>query len=320
MVPAKLSTGTIFDIQGFSVHDGPGCRTLIFFKGCSLQCLWCSNPEGISFFPEILYNVSRCTLDGFCIEACPNDAISKCDHRSGSDPNHEKLHFDRSFCRQCVTFDCISSCCAGALNKGGYEITTDDLYSRITRDRQYWGSQGGMTLTGGEPFTHPEFAKEILQRCYNSFIHTAAETCGNFPWQNISPSLPFLDWLFFDLKHMDPDIHKQMTGSSNQVILSNATRLSKEFTGRMVFRMPVIPGLNDDPVNISEMSDFIRSGGRNEINILPVHHYGREKYGLVGKPYFSSVLDFPGTEMLEKIKSHFEESGIICYIGNDTPF
>ncbi|MEI7980904.1 MAG: glycyl-radical enzyme activating protein [Bacteroidota bacterium] len=326
MVHSKLNKGFIFDIQGFSVHDGPGCRSLIFFKGCSLKCPWCSNPEGISPDPVLLYNASKCTLDGLCLKACPAGAIKWHGHGHGPGPGPDpalpgqQLFFDRSACKRCETFECISACCSEALNKAGKEITTDALFSKITRDRQYWGSKGGITLTGGEPFVQPDFAREILQRCYDAYIHTAVETSGNIPWDHIEPSLPFLDWIFFDLKHMDTAIHQQFTGSSNQLILSNATRLANDFGGRMVFRMPLIPGFNDHDENISAMATFIRATGRDEINILPVHHFGREKYRLLGQTYFTNDFIPPGIEILQNIRRTFEAAGIYCYAGNDTPF
>ncbi|MCK9202969.1 MAG: glycyl-radical enzyme activating protein [Bacteroidales bacterium] len=320
MGDSKIEGGFIFDIQGFSVHDGPGCRTLIFFKGCSLHCAWCSNPEGISPRPEILYHSSRCIHDGLCIQACPYGAIAIQDDKNNDLPEGKNLNFDRSVCARCHTFQCVSACCTGAINTGGYAITIDELYHTITRDRQYWGSRGGITLTGGEPFFQPGFAYALLQRCYGAYIHTAAETCGNIPWNNIAPSLPFLDWLFFDLKHMDPDRHFHLTRSDNHQILSNATRLAGEFKGRLIFRMPVIPGFNEETDNIGAMIRFIHSTGRDEINLLPAHHLGREKYNLLGKGYFTDNYDPPLPEKMESLKHRFEAAGIHCYISSDTPF
>jgi pyruvate formate lyase activating enzyme len=323
MEQSKLTKGCIFDIQGFSVHDGPGCRTLVFLKGCSLECSWCSNPEGISFIPEPLYRESRCTLDGLCIKACTHGAISIC-HNGESG----KLYFDRKICARCTTYDCIKSCWSGALQLGGYEVSVHDIFATISRDRQYWGPGGGMTLTGGEPFTQPEFVHDLLKRCYDAYIHTAVETCGNVPWANYEISLPYIDWIFYDLKTLNesncyPSTYQRQHNSPClpvPVILDNARRLAEKFKGRIIFRLPVIPGFNDDSENIIETARFILSTGRNEINILPLHHLGREKYPLLGKKYYTTDFKIPDKDELHEIAQQFASMGIKCYIGSETPF
>jgi glycyl-radical enzyme activating protein len=319
---AELTGGYVFDIQGFSVHDGPGCRTLIFLKGCPLHCLWCSNPEGIAPYPEPLYNHTKCTFDRLCIDACKAGAITVVDDR---------LQFDRKKCSVCQTFDCVNACCTGALKTGGYFITADDLYARISRDRQYWGSGGGITLTGGEPFLQPGFVSTLLKQCYAAYIHTAVETCGQVPWSAYEAALPFLDWIFFDLKQMDPEKFstmvlgkpERMAGASSpplSQILSNAKRLAETFPGRMVFRLPLIPGFNDDPEHLGTMAEFINQTGRREINILPVHHFGREKYTLAGRTYYTDSFDPVSREALMAARDIFSAAGITCYTGSDTPF
>lgn len=323
MVPAELTRGHIFDIQGFSVHDGPGCRTLIFFKGCTLDCDWCSNPEGKSFLPEPLYRESKCIFDNLCVDACSLKAISVFNNGDA-----ETLVFDRKLCEQCRSYDCVKSCNSGALNIGGYEISVEDLYATINRDRQYWGENGGITLTGGEPFAQPVFAGRLLKRCYDAGIHTAVETCGNVPWENYKYALPSIDWIFFDLKTVNrsvirhPSIAQARQPGISPVnrILENARRIAGEFSGRLIFRLPVIPGFNDDPGNIRETARFIQSTGRTEVNILPLHHLGREKYALLGKAYFTSGFKIPGKKELDSIAAVFTASGITCYTGSDTPF
>jgi pyruvate formate lyase activating enzyme len=311
MVSEKLTEGYLFDIQGFSVHDGPGCRTLIFLKGCSLRCSWCSNPEGLHSFPEPLHNSSKCTFDNLCIDACEQQAITAvCNN----------LNFDKDLCRNCITYECSKACCTGALKTGGYKITINELLKIIQRDRQYWGSGGGITLTGGEPFLQPDFVKTILQQCHQSYIHTAVETCGNIAWKNIEPSLEYLDWIFYDLKHMVNSRHFTMTGTGNKVILENARKLASKFKGRLVFRMPVIPGYNDYDEHIRQLSGFLNSIGETEINILPLHHLGREKYNLLGKNYYTTDYNSPLKESLNQIQSVFSDYKINCYIGTDTPF
>lgn len=311
MAADELIQGTLFDIQGFSVHDGPGCRTLIFLKGCSLKCQWCSNPEGISPNPEPLYKVEKCNADKLCMNECPHGAITDVGNC---------LEFDRMTCRTCTTFECVDACCTGALKQGGYNITVDQLYNIISRDRQYWGERGGITITGGEPFAQPDFSHELLRRCYEAYIHTAAETCGNVPWKNISLSTPWLDWIFFDLKHMDAEIHKRITGSDNHLILANAMKLGNEFSGKLMFRMPLIPGINDHSNHIREMSEFILAAGREEINILPVHHLGREKYKLIQRSYYTDDFRSPSAMELRNVQEMFNSYGVTCHIGSQTPF
>jgi pyruvate formate lyase activating enzyme len=311
MVSAKLTEGYLFDIQGYSVHDGPGCRTLIFLKGCSLHCNWCSNPEGLHSFPEPLYNSSKCIFDHLCIKACKKQAISAVDR---------DLRFNKDLCCECITYDCSKACCTGALKTGGYKITVNELIRLIQRDRQYWGRTGGITLSGGEPFLQPDFVKTLLQLCHQSYIHTAAETCGNVSWKNIESSLEYLDWIFYDLKHMMDSWHFMMTGTGNKMILENARKLASKFKGRLVFRMPVIPGYNDDEEHIRQLSGFLNSIEKDEINILPLHHLGREKYNLLGKAYYTSDYVSPLKGSLSQIQALFSDSKINCYIGTDTPF
>jgi pyruvate formate lyase activating enzyme len=307
----KLNGGYIFDIQGFSVHDGPGCRTLIFLKGCSMQCNWCSNPEGIRLFPEPLYDRSKCTMDLACMKACPEEAITVSD---------QSLRIHRDQCRTCPSFACVESCFTGAIRKAGYFIHTSDLMKKIQRDRHYWGSDGGITLTGGEPFLQPVFAQELLKKCFTSLIHTSVETCGNVPWNNLEPSLEWLEWVFFDLKHIDPERHKKATGVGNKQILKNARQLSQHFSGRLIFRIPFVKGFNDDEESLSAFADFILSLGKKEVNLLPLHHLGREKYRLLHQEYYTEDFSVPSRDDLLRARDFLEERGFDCYIGSDTPF
>ncbi len=311
MDATQLTGGYLFDIQGFSVHDGPGCRTLLFLKGCPMRCEWCSNPEGIHASPEILYNPTKCTMDLLCMQACPHDAITVTD---------QFLNFNPQVCKSCTSYACTDSCYAGAIRKAGYYINTTDLFRIIQRDRQYWGANGGITLTGGEPFMQPDFAQSILKKCFDAFIHTSVETCGNVPWKNISQSLEWLDWIFFDLKHINPEKHKEVTGTGNRQILKNAKLLAEEFPGRLIFRIPLIPGVNDDETTLAELVEFILSTGKKEVNIIPAHHMGREKYRLLGQSYYTTEFKVPSAEELIKASSYFTDAGLTCYLGSDTPF
>jgi len=301
----------IFDIQGLSVHDGPGCRTLLFFSGCSMNCFWCCNPEGISNTPSPMYFSSKCISCGHCVHNCSENAIQFVD---------DKLHISRVLCKTCIQYSCTGECYTDALKLSGYEMTIPVLMKLIRRDRQYWGIKGGITLTGGEPLIQIDFVKELLSLCHEAYIHTAVETCGNIPWENFNRVIPYLDWIFFDLKQMDSYKHKKATGAGNSLILENAKRLSKEFQGRLVFRLPLIPGFNDTQENIDNVIAFIKETGRDEINILPLHHLGREKYPLLNKEYTGGDFPVPSPEHLKELRNTFLKEGIRCYTGSDTPF
>ena len=301
----------IFDIQGLSVHDGPGCRTLIFMKGCTLNCFWCCNPEGISSKPSLMYYSSKCITCGNCTKNCPQNAIRIEDG---------KLTILRQHCAVCEDQNCINECYTDALRLCGYEITLTKLMEIIRRDRQFWGNKGGITLTGGEPLLQIDFVKELLAKCHQAYIHTAIETCGNVPWKNYQKVLPYLDWIFFDLKNFNSEEHKKATTVGNQMILENARLLAREFAGRLIFRLPLIPGFNDTSENIASLIQFMKETGKNEINILPLHHLGKEKYQKLDKKYIGEGIPIPANEHLKAIGQTFQSAGIHCYMGSETPF
>jgi pyruvate formate lyase activating enzyme len=303
--------GFIFDIQGLSVHDGPGCRTLIFLNGCTLNCFWCSNPEGISRRPSLLYFSSKCIACGNCINNCQYSAIKI---------EKEKLIISRQLCTVCEDQSCVDECYTDALKLSGYEITVSKLFEIIRRDRQFWGRDGGITLTGGEPLLQLDFVHELLARCHHAYIHIAVETCGNIPWKNFKDVIEYIDWIFFDLKHLNSQEHLKATNAGNSLILENAKLLSKEYNGRLIFRLPLIPGFNDSKENIDSIISFIQETGRTEINILPLHHLGREKYQLLNNIYHGSDFPVPANEKLREIKKTFKANDIDCFIGSETPF
>ena len=238
-----------------------------------------------------------------------------------------ELEIERTVCAACNTYECVRACITGALSLCGISFTPDKLFRRISRDRQYWGARGGITLTGGEPFAQPDFTSSFLNLCWDAYIHTAVETCGNVPWSAIEGSLPFIDWIFYDLKTMRPGIsfnnrNEQETGKESMVgrILENGKKLAAGFSGRLIYRLPVIPGYNDDTENLELTATYIVSTGRKEINILPLHHFGREKYRLSGRNYTMTDVHTPEKTELHRIADIFTSQGIRCYIGSETPF
>jgi len=301
----QLIGGYVFDIQGFSVHDGPGCRTLIFLKGCTLHCDWCSNPEGIDPYPNLMFDYEKCIRDGFCINACPLGALQFLQN---------ELTINREVCLACKEFLCTKECLTNALRLAGSFTTINELFKIIQRDRQFWGSEGGITLTGGEPLLQIDFAKEILKRCYDAYIHTAIETCGNVPWKNFAEALLWIDFIYFDLKLINSAIHKKLTGTGNEMILDNARRLAASFKGKLIFRLPVLPGINDSTEQLAEVISFMNSINKDEIQILPLHHLGREKYRLLGKKYKMTGYRTPSSDEMIRIQQIFRSGGVKCYL------
>lgn len=307
----KEISGKIFDIQGFSVHDGPGARSLIFLKGCSLNCFWCSNPEGISKSIIPLYYSSKCIACGNCIKACTKHAIQLIDGN---------IIINRNICEKCNDHLCNVNCFTDALRMSGRNITVDELITVIQRDRQYWGNEGGITLSGGEPLLQIDFVSSLLEKCYHSYIHTAIETCGHVPWKNFEKTIEYLDWIFFDLKHLNSEQHLSATGQHNKTIINNVKKLNENFKGRIVFRLPLIPGFNSSNENLKEIANLISETKWKEINLLPLHHLGREKYQLLGIKYEGIKYAIPSTKELNDAKKTFEKFGIKCFTGHNTPF
>ncbi len=301
----------IFDIQGLSVHDGPGCRTLVFMQGCTLNCNWCSNPEGINKTPILLYNSEKCRLDGNCVEDCNFDAIEIVNNQ---------LIINRDYCKKCSDYACLKNCYTKALSISAKKMGAEELMKIINRDRQFWGQGGGITLSGGEPLLQIDFVEELLKQCYDSYIHTAIETCGNVPFSYFQRVLPYLDWIFFDLKNPDSLLHKEGTGSENEQILNNVARLSKEFKGRLIIRVPVIPGYNNTAETIKNYIHFFKENNITEVNLLPLHHLGREKYPLIGCSYEMDINNIPSKVEMEQMAAVFSKVGIISYQGSYTPF
>lgn len=307
----KQVSGKIFDIQGFSVHDGPGARSLIFLKGCTLNCFWCSNPEGISRSNIPLYYSSKCIACGNCSTACTNNAVQL---------EEGKIVIDRIICEKCNDHTCIENCYTDALRMSGRNISVDELFSIIQRDRQYWGDKGGITLTGGEPLLQIDFVSDLLEKCYNAYIHTAIETCGHIPWKNFERTVDYLDWIFYDLKHIDSGQHKTGTGYVNTTVINNVRKLNETFKGKLIFRMPYIPGFNSTKENLERTADLISETKWKEINILPLHHLGKEKYRLLGMEYKGENYFSPSYNELKDAQAIFEKYDIKCFIGNETPF
>ncbi len=292
----------IFDIQRFSLHDGPGIRTTVFFKGCPLRCAWCQNPESHSRTPEIAFYEDRCRRCFTCRAVCPEGAITE-----GQDRRIDHLR-----CSACGT--CAAACPADALRLVGREWEVEPLVTEVMKDRDYFAdSGGGVTLSGGEPMAYPGFVLALLQRFHREKVHRAIETCGMFRIQDMKAALPHVSLIYYDLKHMDGAKHRSYTGADNRAILSNFRSLSKSFR-HLQARMPVVPGYNDDGKNIRATARFLKGAGHNSIHCLPYHNLGEAKIPRLNSTQEPLGLPALSGDAMERIKQLFRKEGINAVI------
>jgi pyruvate formate lyase activating enzyme len=274
-------TGRVFDIQRFSIHDGPGIRTTVFLKGCPLNCAWCHNPEGISPRPVLSFNSGKCTFCGECVRVCPNQA-----HRL-EPPVHA---LDRAQCKACGC--CESVCDAGGLELVGRTMTVDDVMREVIADRPFYRrTGGGLTLSGGEPLMQIDFTIALLEQAKQAGIGCAVETCGLVAWSSFERVLPLADLILYDYKATDPDAHRRFTGRSNEVIVSNLRRV---YAAGACIRLqcPLIPGYNDTADHLAGIQMLAAEMPRLEgISILPYHPFGAEKRAHLGLPFRAAVQD-----------------------------
>jgi len=296
--------GIVFNIQRFSLHDGPGIRTTVFLKGCNLNCIWCHNPEGISKKPEVFFDKNKCILCGKCVEVCPNSALELV---------NGELIFNRSVCKE--SGRCIEACPSGSITWCGEHISVDNIMSTITQDVEYYKTtDGGITLSGGEPMLQMEFSKEILKRCKLNNIHTAVDTAGNIPWEDFERIIPFTDLFLYDLKVINREKHKEYTGVYNDLILNNLERLSDSFSN-IVIRVPAIPSFNDSMNEMIKIADFIEKLKNIKlIELLKFHQMGLSKYESIGREYKAKDFNIIDTKKMEDLKEIFVKRNLVVRI------
>ena len=294
----------ITNIQGYSIHDGPGIRTTVFLKGCPLRCRWCANPENLVPSVRIGWLKDLCRRCGRCAEACPRGAVLPDDDR----------RIDRAKCDSCGA--CTESCLYGALVAYGEPMTAEAVFDKVRRDRIFYESSGGgVTVSGGEPLTHPDFVAALFSLCRADGISTCAETCGCVPPENVEAVRALTDLFLFDLKLMDPEEHARQTGLDNSLILENARSLAAA-GARILFRQPVIPGVNDTEENAAATAAFIRSLGRPDIRLqlMPYHRMGTSKYAALDMPYALEQLPALTLQQADALKAVYEEHGVSCTV------
>ncbi len=300
-----MTEGVIFDIKKYAIHDGPGIRTTVFFKGCPLACRWCHNPEGISVTSERVYRQEHCVSCGECIQICPQKVITQT-----VDGNIT----DSAKCDMCRT--CAEQCPSGAVEFVGRKVTVDEVVRQIEKDTAFYDqSGGGITFSGGEPLMQPEFLLNLLDACCHLDLHRTVDTTGYADAGLLLKVAQKTDLFLYDLKMMDATKHRNFTGVSNQLILANLKRLS-ENKARIQVRIPIIPGINDDVDNINSTADFIVAlPGVERIAILPFHRAARGKYGRLGMECMSSDIQSPSNDHLNRIAGWLEQAGLQVKIG-----
>ena len=284
-----MQKGTIFNIQKFSVNDGPGIRTTVFMKGCPLNCLWCHNPESKMAKPELMYSAGKCISCMACVKACP----------LGCHKITESGHvFDRSACIACGK--CAETCYSDALSLAGEVKTVDEVITEVMKDKVFYeNSGGGMTLSGGEPLMQIDFTLALLKAAKENGLHTCIETCGFTKAENIEKIAPYIDIFLYDFKESDPKRHKEYTGVSNELILSNL-KLLDSLGCKSVLRCPIIPGLNDRDEHFKAIADTANAlENVLEINIEPYHPLGKDKAKSLGRDYPLGDLSFSSDETVK---------------------
>lgn len=290
----------IFDIQRYSINDGPGIRTTVFFKGCPLRCLWCDNPESQTRLPQLFFFESLCTRCHRCVPECPSGAIK-------IQPD-ESVVTNREICDACGT--CTEVCPSGARVITGKLMTVDEVLDTVKEDTLFYrNSGGGVTASGGEAAGQPAFVAELFRRCRGIGIHTALDTTGYAEWDTLAGILEHTDLVLLDIKHLDPKRHREITGVDNGLILENARRIAAQ--GKpMWIRLPLVPGCNDSDEEIGAAADFVLGLGLSQVDLLPYHKLGTGKYKRLNMEYPLAQTRTYTEEELDRIREAFESKGV----------
>jgi pyruvate formate lyase activating enzyme len=349
-----MASGIVFDIRRFSIHDGPGIRTAVFFKGCPLACSWCHNPEGMAPLPALVYRANRCIHCGACVLSCPQGAISRPagaplmlgklpgDLLPGNRPNANGAPFvsvgqpelaasregtapglsgdpngavltDRDRCVQCGR--CVETCYAEARELAGRAMSVADVLAEVERDVVFYDeSHGGVTFSGGEPLLQAGFLLELARACREKGLRTALDTCGFAPWEVLDRVREYIQLFLYDVKLMDDARHRRFTGVSNALILENLRQLAGR-GHRIVLRLPLIPGVNDDADNICATGALAAELHIPEVDLLPYHQAGVDKYGRLDMDYALPETRPPATDQVAEVAGMLREFGLRVRVG-----
>ena len=300
-----MERAIVFNVQKYSVHDGPGIRTTVFLKGCALRCQWCANPESNERTPQLLYYPDKCTGCLQCVSVCQEHAI----FQQGG-----RLLFDRAHCRECL--QCAQACHYGARKRSGTERTTEDVFQDVVKDQVFYEtSGGGVTFSGGEPLLWPAFVAELGQKLKGTGINTAIETCGYFPLQNYAAVEGCIDYILCDLKLMDAEKHQRYCGASNATVLQNFDYIASRRD--VIVRMPVIPTINDDKANLESMVRFLEPYRAHvtKLHLLPYHNLGLSKYDALQRSYLLPQIQVPDDAHMQALQGFFSQAGYSVQIG-----
>lgn len=296
--------GIVFNIQRFSIHDGPGIRTTVFMKGCPLKCAWCSNPESQAATPQLMVRDIKCVACGQCASVCPTRAITL------TETEGRRISWCR--CDQCLK--CVDVCLYDSLTAIGKHMRVEDILEEVEKDRIFYkNSSGGVTISGGEPLQQSEFVYELLQALKQHELHTALDTSGCAPGEVFDRLLPYVDLCLFDIKTLDPDKHREYTGVDNDLIIANARRVSAQVT--TWFRIPLIKDFNDSETDFKKVVEMALDLGVEKISLLPYHEGGKVKTHQIGTAYTMGRATPSAQDHIQHLMGIAAQMGMACTTG-----